>query len=143
MTYAKGTSVTVQSSQMEISRILDRYGVDSYRFGAAPGVAMLEFVYEGMPVKLTVPLPAKPTDEKLIDPKTRRYVLALPRWEQAVREAWRALVLFIKAALESVERGIVKAEQAFMAFLVTGTGETLGDRILPEYRAQLAIEAAP
>lgn len=142
MTYAKGTSVTVQSSQIEISRILDRYGVEAYRFGAAPGVALLEFEYQGLPVRLNVPLPAKPTSEKLVDPKTRRYVLALPRWEQAVKEAWRALVLFIKAALESVERGVVKAEQAFMAFLVTSTGDTLGDRILPEYKATLlAIEA--
>ena len=42
-------------------------------------------------------------------------------------------LLFIKAALESVDRGIVTVEQAFMAFLVTGDGETLGDKALPAY----------
>ncbi len=76
-------------------------------------------------------------------------MLAEPRWEQEVREAWRALLLLIKANLEAIERKITTPERAFMAFLVLPDGRDLGDAVLPTYRdalsgtGPLALEAAP
>jgi hypothetical protein len=148
MTYAKGTEVTVQRSQQEIATTLHRYGVDTYSFGAAPGIAQVEFVAQGYPVRVTVPLPRKPAKEKGTNPATGRVVNLWTKWEQEVKEAWRALLLLIKANLEAVERGIVRIEQAFMAFLVAPDGRTVGDVVLPQYvesvasgRTLLAIEA--
>lgn len=146
MAYAEGTTVTVQNSQMEIARTLARYGVESYSFGATPGWALVEFEHRHMPIRLRIPLPAKPAKEKGTNPKTGRTVNLWSAWEQDIKEAWRALLLFIKAALESVDRGIVTVEQAFMAFLVTGDGQTLGEKALPAYiqhitDQRLAIEA--
>lgn len=143
MTYAKGTTVTVQSSQMEISRTLNRYGIDSYTFGQTPGWAQVEFMHAGMPIRVRVELPAKPPKQMGVNTKTGRQVDLWKAHEQQIKELWRALLLFIKAALESVELGIVSVDQAFMAFLVTADGRTLGERILPEYRQSLAIESAP
>lgn len=138
MAYAEGTTVTVQNSQMEIARTLTRYGVESYSFGATPGWALVEFEHRHMPIRLRVPLPAKPPKEIAISPGTGRKVNVWKAWEQNVKEAWRALLLFIKAALESVDRGIVSVEQAFMAFLVTGDGQTLGEKALPAYVQHVA-----
>ncbi|MBI1379452.1 MAG: hypothetical protein GC157_18540 [Frankiales bacterium] len=135
MTYAKGTSVTVQSSQQEIGRTFARYGVETYSFGAGPGFALVEFMHVRLPIRLRLPLPDKPATRKAPNPKTGRTFDAWAGWEQDVRESWRALALFIKAALESTERGLVRPEQAFMAFLVTGDGSTMGERMLPAYVA--------
>jgi hypothetical protein len=55
------------------------------------------------------------------------------RWEQDVRECWRALLLLIKANLEAVDRGIVRAEEAFMAFLIAPSGQTVGEIVLPQF----------
>lgn len=147
MTYAKGTSVTVQSSQQEIGRILARYGVETYSFGAGPGFALVEFMHAGLPIRLRLPLPPKPEKQRAMNPKTGRHYDAWSAWDQEIRESWRALSLFIKAALESTERGLVKPEQAFMAFLVTADGSTMGERMLPVYMSAigsghlLALEA--
>jgi hypothetical protein len=138
MGYAEGTTVTVQNSQMEIARTLTRYGVESYSFGATPGWALVEFEHKHMPIRLRIPLPAKPLKEMGLNTKTGRQVNVWKAWEQDIKEAWRALLLFIKAALESVDRGIVSVEQAFMAFLVTGDGQTLGDKALPAYVQHIA-----
>ena len=102
MTYAQGTTVTVSNSQLEISRTLTRYGVESYSFGATPGWALVEFEHQHMPIRLRIPLPAKPPKETGLSAKTGRQVNLWKAWEQDVKEAWRALLLFIKAALESV-----------------------------------------
>jgi hypothetical protein len=146
MAYASGTSVTVPNSQLEISRTLARYGVESYSFGATPGFALVEFEHQHMPIRLQIPLPTKPVKQKGSNPKTGRTIDLWAAHEQDVKEAWRALLLFIKAALESVDRGIVTVQQAFMAFLVTSEGQTLGQDILPRYvqaltDRRLAIEA--
>lgn len=143
MAYAKGTTVSVSSSQMEIAKTLERYKVHTYSFGARPGLAMVEFELQLLPIRVAVPLPAKPARQKGPSPETGRVVDLWIRWEQDVRECWRALLLLIKANLEAIERGIVKPEEAFMAYLITNDGRTLGDVVLPSYRDHhLAIEAS-
>ena len=137
MTYAKGTTVTVDKSQIEIAAIFGRYGVETYGFGQSPGFGLVEFQFADMPISLKVPLPVKPASPTEKNAKTGLSVQTFPKWEADVREAWRALVLFIKAALESCERGIVKPEQAFMAFLVGPDGRTVGDMVLPAYMQSL------
>lgn len=140
MTYAKGTDVGVAKSQEEITRIFQRYGVEIYGFMARPGQASVQFQLHGVPVDLAIPLPARPTEEKQLNPTTGRWVLAMPIWEQEVKESWRALVLLLKANLEAVDRGLLSAEQAFMAYVALETGGTLGDLVLPQWREQrLAI----
>lgn len=143
MTYAKGTDVGVDRSQQEIVQLLRRYKVDTYGFGVETGRASVTFHLKGVPIRVGIPLPTRPERPKMVNPATGRMVDAITRWEQEVKEAWRALVLLLKANLEAVERGIVSVEQAFMAYLVTGDGRTVGELVLPQYlehRAQLALE---
>lgn len=144
MAYAKGTTVSVSSSQQEIAQTLHRYGVVTYSFGARPGEALVEFEMSDFPVRISVPLPAKPPKQMGTSPQTGRQVNLWTRWEQEVKEAWRALLLLIKANLEAIERGIVTVEQAFLAYLVTNNGRTVGDQLIPELqknRRLLALES--
>ena len=144
--YAKGTEVTVDRSQQELVQVLHRYGVDTYQFGATPGKASIYFEMNHLPILISIPVPPKPTSPKIRNPSTGRMIDANARWDQEVREAWRACVLLLKANLEAVDRQIVKPEEAFMAFLVGDDGRTtLGQVVLPQYldalSDRLAIEA--
>lgn len=143
MTYARGTDVSVTRSQEEIGKTFSRYRIETYGFNVRPGQAAVQFVLAGVPVDIAIPLPARPTAVRVTSPDTGRSVLAMPRWEQEVKEVWRALVLLLKANLEAVERGLLSAEQAFLAYVAIGdgSGRVLGDVIIPQWREQrLAIE---
>jgi hypothetical protein len=48
------------------------------------------------------------------------------------RARWRALLLVIKAKLESVESGIATFEEEFMAQIVLPDDQTVGQWVLPE-----------
>jgi hypothetical protein len=135
-TYASGTATTVDSSQREIGRTLTRYKVLTYSFGQSPGRALVSFVIDGYPVRVDVPLPPRRTGTRRAN--NGRQVSIEGEWEQEVREAWRALALYIKASLEAAERRLVPIESVFMAHLVGADGRTLGEGILPTYRAALA-----
>ena len=51
--------------------------------------------------------------------------------EQAERQAWRALVLVIRAKLEAVEAGITTIEQEFLADMVLPGDVTVSEALLP------------
>lgn len=140
--YAKGTEVPVDRSQQEIVRLFHRYRIDTYAFGAERGRASVAFEFKALPIRVGIPMPMRPATDKVRNPTTGRMVDAVSRWEQEVKECWRALVLLLKANLEAVERGIVTVQEAFMAYLVAGD-QTLGEIFLPEYLKQRALEAAP
>jgi hypothetical protein len=137
VTYARGTEVNVAGSQQEVGRIFMRYGIETYSFGASPGKAVVEFLLGAFPVRVEVPLPPRPAEDKEQNPKTGRWVQTIPPWEQAVKERWRALVLLLKANLEAVELGLLSVEQAFMPYLILSDGRVLGDMVLPGIRSKL------
>lgn len=142
--YAQGTEVTVDRSQQEIVRILHRYDVETYAFGASKGQVALSFELNDMPIRITLPVPPKPAADDKYKAANGKWVSRLPAWEQEVKEAWRALALVLKANLEMVDRELTTVQQAFMAYLVAADGRTVGEIVLPQYieaRGQLALEA--
>lgn len=113
--YAAGTTVPVERSKAELDRILAKHGAtqrgivqDDEAWRAA-----VMFVMKGAQYRLEVPLP-----------KGAEYQ-AIPRWEQACRERWRAVVLLVKAKLELARLGVSTVEREFMADLVLPNGQTL------------------
>lgn len=50
----------------------------------------------------------------------------------------RQLLLWLKAAFNAVDAGIIRAEQVFLPWLVTRDGRTVAERALPELSALLA-----
>ncbi|WP_210386043.1 hypothetical protein [Phyllobacterium sp. SYP-B3895] len=55
----------------------------------------------------------------------------LQAWEQACRSRWRALLLSIKAKLESVEAGIETFEDAFLAHIQMPDGLSVSEHVRP------------
>ena len=80
-----------------------------------------------------------------------RFVIALPdrkklgstRFERAERQKWRALLLVIKAKLESVESGIESFEQAFLSQVVMPNDQTVGDIVTPQIAESYASGRMP
>lgn len=135
MTYAANTTVAVDKSRAEIEGTLRRYGATAFFSGWDEGAAFVAFKLRDRHVKLTLPLPAK-TDRAFTHRKNRyghderrTEQGALAEYEQVLRTLFRALLLCLKAKLESVESKIETFDQAFLAHIVLPDNSLVGDRV--------------
>ncbi|MBS1562339.1 MAG: hypothetical protein JSS89_12100 [Bacteroidetes bacterium] len=132
--YAADTSVSVEKSRSEIERLLLKYGASSFMYAWGEESAMIMFKKSGRTIKFVLPLPNKDADEFWLttarrNPRTPAQ--AYESWEQACRQRWRALCLVIKAKLEAVETGITTFEQEFLPHMLTATGQTVAEQLIP------------
>lgn len=146
--FAGATEVPVYKSKADIEGLLTKYGAEGYHSGwqAAstddPGWDAIEFLWKNRQIRFRIPRPS------LNDPKVCTY--KGPKqgdWiEQLNRQRWRILMLVIKAKLEAVASGVSVFEEEFMPFIVTESGRTIGEILLPRLQAgtaPLQLEAAP
>jgi len=113
LSYARGTAVPTVNSQLEISRIVAKYGGTHYGFQTAPERFTVGFVSHGRVVRFQVPAPQQRSKD---------------RQSAEERRLWRCLVLVIKAKLEIVASGIETFDQAFLANIVTD-GRTIWEHL--------------
>lgn len=129
--YASGTSVSAERTKAEIEQTLRRYGATQFASGwdSTNGRAYVGFHVAERAMKFILTLPDSNDPECRLTPKGKRRSDADTQrhWEQAVKQKWRALLLVIKAKLESVEGGIETIEQAFLPQIVLPGGRTVGD----------------
>lgn len=133
MTYAADTSVPVERSRNEIEKILARYGASAFGYMTDDGQAVVMFEAHGRRIRFQLTLP-KQDERRFTHTKTgtqRTDNAAFGAWEQGCRARWRALVLCIKAKLESVESQITDFESEFLAWIMLPTGETMGEVARP------------
>lgn len=138
--YAKDTQVSVDRSKAEIERILEKYGAQGFVSGWSGGRAVIGFAMHGRQVRFVLPLPDKTSDKiRMARPSASGggWTEASPevqrsRYEQELRQRWRALALAIKAKLEVVETGITSFEKEFLAHISLPNGESVGDWIAPQ-----------
>lgn len=141
MTFAKGTKTAIGTTEQQIKTMLQKAGADAVAMFEERTRAVVAFHLNGLAIQFRLPLPT-PDDFR----QTRRgsgwmensEATKSSLWVQACRERWRALHLCIKAKLESVEQNIETFEEAFLPHIQMPDGETIGDKVLPEMRAQLA-----
>jgi hypothetical protein len=108
--YASRTTVPVEKTRMEIERLVKRYGAKGFASGWQGGIVRVEFLASERHIRISVLVP----DNK----------------PQVARTKWRAMLLVIKAKLESVDAHISTFEQAFAADIVMpGTGKTVWETI--------------
>lgn len=144
--YAKGTSVSVGKTREEIESLLRRFGCEEYGASNRPGEAVVFFRKEAWRVQMRMKLPSrKEIEAEWYNSRRTRYttpteVQALTRLEQREREAWRALLLVLKAKWAALEHGIETFEEAFLAHVVVANGQTVGDVVLPRFRAAIAAK---
>lgn len=107
--FAATTRVGVDQTRVEIERTLSRYGATAFGYMSQQGRAIIAFEANDRRMKITVPLPTGDSEKE----------------KQEARQRWRALLLVIKAKLESVESGIETLEEAFYANIVMPDGRTI------------------
>jgi hypothetical protein len=137
MAYAEATKVAFEQSVMEIMKMIRRAGAEQVGQMEDARFFAVQFTLADRMIRFRVPFPA------LGDmPDKDGYGRALPagkraeKLEQAKRQKGRALMLVIKAKLESVESGVETIEQALLANVVMADGLTVYERIA----APLALE---
>lgn len=135
--YAAETTVSQERSRAEIEEIVLRYGADQFMSGWEGNRALIGFRADGRFVRFVLTLPDRNerqfTHVKMRGfTKTRSEGQAIKHWEQAVRQRWRAMLLSIKAKLESVASKIETFEEAFMPHIVLPGGRTMSETILPQ-----------
>lgn len=143
MRYAQNTSVSVQRSQAEIHRVLERYGADNIGIAQSKAHAkvLVIFNYDGLDLKIELDLPDIQEDRfRLTETgKGRRPELIKKCWEQGCRQRWRRLMLSLTARLEEVEDGLLRPREAFLPWVLLPNGQTVGGWIEP--RISEAIES--
>lgn len=115
MAYAEQTKVPVEQTKAEIERTLVRYGADRFAYFTESGKAVIVFEAKDRRLRFDLPLPAGEGDKE----------------QKLRRQKWRALLLCIKAKLESVASGIESFEEAFLAHVVLPDGQTVWNYVAP------------
>ena len=131
--FAHGTKVPVERTRMEIEKTVKRYGADAFATFEDASAQMIAFRVSNLNVRFTVPLPNRKDVYN-----ASRYAISGSELDRAVaaetRRRWRALLLSIKAKLEMVESGLACFEEEFLAHVVTGSGVTVGEALVPQIK---------
>lgn len=132
MTYAENTKVPVEKTKAEIERMVTMAGAASFASFSEPGQARIAFELNGRRILFVLPLP-DPQDVTFwrLSRGRRTKTGAFAQWEQACRARWRALLLTIKAKLESAEAGIETFDEAFLAHIMTPDGRRFSEHAVP------------
>lgn len=110
MAYAETTKVPVTQTKGDIEKLVEKYKSTSFGIMTTKEHAHVMFRIGEREVLFRVPMPEDP---------------------QKSRARWRALLLVIKAKLESVDTGIETFEDAFLANIVMPDGRTVADHVRP------------
>jgi hypothetical protein len=125
MAYAENTTVAFEKSIAEIIGLLRKAGAD--RIGQMEDRASFTLGFEmaDRQIKFVVSFPDKATIQRLTGPRQDASKVE----EQWRRQRGRALLLVIKAKLESVESEVETFEQAFLANVVLPGGSTVYEQV--------------
>ena len=137
--FAAHTTVSSEKSKQEIERILTRYGAEEFIYGTRSDRAIVAFKMCGRNIRFMLPLPDRKSPEfteykQGSSTFLRAEDAAAKRYEQAIRQKWRALALVIKAKLEAVESEITDFEDEFLAHIVLPGGQTMGEIAKPQIK---------
>jgi hypothetical protein len=130
MAYAENTSVPVEKSLGEIVTLVKKAGAQRVAQMEDVGELAIQFFLNERMLRFRVKLPTledmpiRDGRNSLLSPKQRN-----DRAAAACRQKARALLLVIKAKLESVESNVESFDEAFLANVVMSDGMTVYERI--------------
>lgn len=124
--YAQGTNVSNMQSRMEIERTIMRFDAQHFTTYQGEKEARIGFEIRGRKVMFVLQMPERETNGIATYKQgafwVRRTESAIEaQYEQAKREKWRALALYIKAKLAAVDAGITTVEEEFLAQTIVPT----------------------
>lgn len=125
--YALNTTVSISSTHIEITGLIERFGVGNLATGRMAGRDFVMFDHEGQTYRFVVEPQDDPAEE---------------------RRQWRCLVLYIRAALVLVQEGVRDLDSVFLADRVLPNGQSWGDyakdtKSLPRASAFKLLESSP
>jgi hypothetical protein len=151
MSFAEGTSVSVEKSKTELERLLVKHGAKQY--GTAHdeenGTAVVYFKMSERHIRLTIPVPpltdwpnpnqsSWQSEAKHKPPRTwdrmsvegRKTYVRL-QWEQVCRTRWRCMILIVKAKLEHIALGMSDVQREFLADITLPDGRSVAELLKP------------
>jgi hypothetical protein len=132
VSYAKDTDVPFERSIAEIVGLVRRAGADQIGQMEERDRFTLQFHLSDRAVRFRVTFPTRDEVEQMKGPRQDAQRVEA-QWR---RQRGRALLLVIKAKLESVESGVETFEEAFLANVVMADGATVYDRIAAPIAAE-------
>jgi hypothetical protein len=131
MAYAESTNVAVERSLSEIVAMVKKAGAQRVAQAETEDGFAIQFFLKDRMLRFRVPTPTweQTGDRRGARPATQGEREATAA--QKARQRARALLLVIKAKLESVESGVETLEEAFLANVVMPDGKTIGDLTIP------------
>ena len=123
MAYAERTPVSVEESILEIRKTVSRYKGEQFVFGVAEDKVVVGFTKEGRQVRFSVRQD--------------------PQQPQKNKQLCRALLLVLKAKLESVESGVAVFEDEFLANIVLPDGRLVSQEVRPRLTQAYETGTAP
>lgn len=129
--FAQNTQVPIERSRSEIEKILVNHGADQFNSGWGKDKAVIAFRLKDRFIKIEMPLPKLEPQTNSWNQKKHLHYTADSVAKEA-RRRWRAMVLYIKAKLESVESNIISFEDAFMGHIVLPNRQTVSQYISPQ-----------
>lgn len=140
MAYAATTSVPIAVTKAQIEELVKQHGGTEFATYQGKDFAQIAFTANGRSVRFTLRIPSyrSPEFERTKTGVFRREKAIVEAWNQACRSRWRALMLVIRAKLESVESEIETFEEAFLANIILDDGATVYERALPAIEAHYA-----
>lgn len=141
--YAKTTTVSTDRSRAEIEETLERYGATCFAYMRDSEKFAVAFELRDRRIRFEVSVPTPDEYRKTNSGRRRSESSAQDAYSQALRQRWRALVLVIKAKLESVDSGIETFEEAFMPHLVLPNGKTVSQWLVPQIADSYATNKMP
>lgn len=117
----------VDRSKAEIERILAKAGADQFSSGWTNEKAIIMFRMKERFIRIEMSMPVKGKAKN-----KKGWVLGEESLAKETRRMWRAMVLYVKAKLASIESGIVTFDDAFMAHIVLPNKQTVSQFISPQ-----------
>lgn len=143
MAYAENTTVSVDKSIGEIITLIRKAGAERVAQMQEPTRIVIQFFLKDRMLRFAIKLP---TWEEVPEYSGYRYRSQDQRQmkaEQRHMQRARALLLVIKAKLESIESGVETFDEAFLANIVTPEGQTVGDWLIPQVEEGYRIGVMP
>ena len=132
MAYAENTDVAVEKSLGEIVTLIKRAGANRIAQVEEPGTLAIQFFMRDRMLRFRVTLPDWQLMPEYNGRRERQsQAQRTNRAGQVHKQRARALLLVIKAKLESVESGVESFEEAFLANVVMPDGKTVGQHAVP------------
>lgn len=110
MTYASTTKVPVSQTKNDIEKLVTKYECEAFGIMTDKKGAQVAFQMQSRNILFKITVPEHP---------------------QEARARWRALLLVVKAKMESVDAGIEEFEEAFLANIVMPGGQTVSEMARP------------